>query len=176
MSDAPELVVNGNSAFSDPAFAANKILPIHRWVPWIAGFSRDFVRNVLDNYLDHKGTVLDSFAGVGTTLIEAVLSGHDVVGFEINPYAALACRTKLSSYSINVNELKNEILEFKTFFEEKISSDYTPGSVPPEGFRTRTDFIVLECYTKFWLFRTLLTQLEKPACKTFLSWYSLQQW
>ena len=77
LSDAPGLVVNGNSAFSDPAFAANKILPIHRWVPWIAGFSSDFVRNALDNHLNHKGTVLDSFAGVGTTLIEAALSGHD---------------------------------------------------------------------------------------------------
>jgi len=140
LSDAPGLVVNGNSAFSDPAFAANKILPIHRWVPWIAGFSSDFVRNALDNHLNYKGTVLDSFAGVGTTLIEAALSGHDVIGFEINPYAALACRTKLTSYLINVDELRYKVLEFKAFFEEKISSDYIPRSVPPEGFRTRADF------------------------------------
>src|SRR5579859_776231 len=73
----PELQVNGASAFSDPAFAGNKALPIHRWVPWIAGFSSDFVKNALSKYLNSKGTVLDPFAGVGTTLIEAVLSGHD---------------------------------------------------------------------------------------------------
>src|SRR6266851_10309170 len=77
---SPSVPGNGKSTFSDPAFASNKILPIHRWVPWIAGFSSDFVRNALDNHLNHKGTVLDSFAGVGTTLIEAALSGHDVIG------------------------------------------------------------------------------------------------
>ena len=41
--------------------------------------------------------VLDPFAGVGTTLIEALKHGDDAVGFEINPYAALACRVKAES-------------------------------------------------------------------------------
>ena len=40
-----------------------------------------------------KGTVLDPFAGVGTTLVESVFAGHNAVGFEINPYALLACRS-----------------------------------------------------------------------------------
>ena len=137
---APELVNNGHFAFSDPAFAVNKTLPIHRWVPWTVEFSSIFVRNALDRYLDHKGTVLDPFAGVGTTLIEAALSGHDVIGFELNPYAALACRMKLASCLIKVDDLKKKILEFKAFFEEKITSDYTPVSVPPEGFKTGDDF------------------------------------
>jgi len=56
------------AAFSDPALASNKTLPVHRWVPWIAGFSSDFVRQALEKHLDSKGTVLDPFAGVGTTL------------------------------------------------------------------------------------------------------------
>ncbi|MFQ5859412.1 MAG: hypothetical protein ACE5LU_27760, partial [Anaerolineae bacterium] len=56
-----------DTAFNDPAFAGNKSLPIHRWVPWIAGFSSDFVRDALVRYLEGKGTVLDPFAGVGTT-------------------------------------------------------------------------------------------------------------
>src|SRR6266496_3312390 len=126
LGDTPELQVNGASAFSDPAFASNKALPIHRWVPWIAGFSSDFVRNALGKYLDSKGTVLDPFAGVGTTLIEAVLSGHDAIGFEINPYAALACRIKLASCSIDAEDIKRKALELKVFAEEKISSNYTP--------------------------------------------------
>src|SRR6266581_7307063 len=71
---------NGKSAFSDPAFASNKTLPIHRWIPWIAGFSSDFVRAALNSYLNDKGTVLDPFAGVGTTLVEAALLGHDMIG------------------------------------------------------------------------------------------------
>ena len=87
----------GKANFSDPNFASNKTKPIHRWVPWIAGFASDFVRGVLDKHLPEKGVVLDPFAGVGTTLVEAAHLGHAVIGFEINPYAALACRVKLNA-------------------------------------------------------------------------------
>ena len=79
---------NNGSVFSDPAFSGNKRLPVHRWVPWIAGYSQQFVQDALKRYLPTQGTVLDPFAGVGTTLVEAILSGHHALGFEINPYAA----------------------------------------------------------------------------------------
>src|SRR3972149_2024633 len=117
---------NGSSAFNDPAFASNKTLPIHRWVPWIAGFSSEFVKDALRRYLDGKGTVLDPFAGVGTTLIEAVLLGHDVIGFEINPYAALACRVKANAHRIVVEKLDSEIARFQTFYNENVSSGALP--------------------------------------------------
>ena len=115
-------VATNGSAFNDPAFAQNKTLPVHRWVPWIAGFSSDFVHDAISRYLDSKGTVLDPFAGVGTTLVEAILSGHHAIGFEINPYAALACRTKLQAHLLDMNTLKREIAKFKEFCTEKISS------------------------------------------------------
>ena len=81
--------------FRDPAFAANRDSPVHRWVPWIAGYSQQFVQSALSKCLDQPGTVLDPFAGVGTTLVEADRIGHEAIGFEINPYAAFASRTKL---------------------------------------------------------------------------------
>src|SRR5437667_115029 len=43
-----------NGGFSDSAFADNKIRPIHRWVPWIAGFSSEFVRDAFNRYLSNK--------------------------------------------------------------------------------------------------------------------------
>jgi hypothetical protein len=42
---------NGNSGFRDSAFKKNKELPLHRWVPWIAGFSAEFVEDCLNKYL-----------------------------------------------------------------------------------------------------------------------------
>ena len=56
------------SVFSDPAFSGNKRLPIHRWVPWIAGYSQQFVQDALKRYLPTQGTVLDPFCGVGDNL------------------------------------------------------------------------------------------------------------
>ena len=131
---------NGDSAFSDPAFASNKTQPIHRWVPWIAGFSSEFVRDTLNRYLPTSGTVLDPFAGVGTTLVEAFLQGHNVIGFEINPYAGLACRTKLNAHQLPVEKLYEAMLEFQTFYYERASSTYALRSTPPAGFKTRAEF------------------------------------
>ncbi len=131
---------NGGSCFSDPSFASNKALPIHRWVPWIAGFSSSFVKDALSKCLHGRGKVLDPFSGVGTTLVEALLGGHSAIGFEINPYAALACRTKVGAHRIDVRALGEEIGRLRSFWKEKSVADHTPHSAPPSGFKTRAEF------------------------------------
>lgn len=129
------------SSFSDPAFAANKTSPVHRWVPWIAGFSRDFVQDALRKHLNMKGgTVLDPFAGVGTTLVEAILSGHNALGFDINPYAALATETKLNAYRVDIDILSEEIIRFKDYLHSAEYYGKQPISEPPAGFSTRSPF------------------------------------
>jgi DNA modification methylase len=128
------------AGFSDPNFSSNKTLPIHRWVPWIAGFSSDFVKSALAGYLKKKGTVLDPFCGVGTTLVEAIIEGHNAIGFEINPYAALASRSKANAHRIDLDEFTSKINDFRLFYKEKISSNYKPHSTEPIGFKTRAAF------------------------------------
>ena len=56
--------------FGDTAFSENHKRRLHRWVPWIAGFSSSFVTGVLDEVRRNgeRLQVLDPFAGVGTTL------------------------------------------------------------------------------------------------------------
>jgi hypothetical protein len=131
---------NGGATFADPAFAANKSLPVHRWVPWIAGFSSDFVAGALAKHLNGPGTVLDPFAGVGTTLVEAVRRGHNAVGFEINPYAALAAEVKATAHQIDAGALREEVARFKAFYQTAAATDYAPQSVYPRGFKTRAAF------------------------------------
>jgi DNA modification methylase len=151
---------NGGSYFSDPSFIGNKIQPVHRWVPWIAGFSSDFVRDVLKRYLLSRSTVLDPFSGVGTTLVEAILSGHDAIGFEINPYAALACRAKVNSYQISVEKLRDEIQRFQIFYHEKTSSNYNPASAPPGGFKTRSEFYSPKVLRKVLILQDFIDTIE----------------
>lgn len=131
---------NGRSIFADPAFSGNKSLPIHRWVPWIAGFSSDFVASALARYLNTPAVVLDPFAGVGTTLVEAVLYGHSAVGFEINPYAALASELKANAHQVDADALREEIARFREFYQTALSTNYVPHISHPEGFRTRSAF------------------------------------
>jgi len=128
------------SYFSDPAFSINKTQPIHRWVPWIAGFSKDFVNESINRYINGHGRILDPFAGVGTTLVESYISGNNSVGFEINPYAYFACKTKINSFQIDLESLNHEINKFSLFYSKKIKSKYRPSSKAPLGFKTRVTF------------------------------------
>lgn len=154
-----------SSAFSDPAFASNKTLPLHRWVPWIAGFSSGFVSNAIDTYMNKKGIILDPFAGVGTTLVEAILRGHDSIGFEINPYAALACQTKLYAYLIDPDVLQDQILQLQAFYNSCMASDYVPKSSAPDGFKTRSDFYSPHVLHKVLIFHDFVDTIENSNIK-----------
>jgi len=154
---------NGGSVFNDPAFAQNKTLPIHRWVPWIAGFSREFVRGALGRYLGETGTVMDPFSGVGTTLVEATLRGHNAIGFEINPYAALACRAKVNAHRISVRAFSQSVFRFQEFCDKKIGTDYVPRSQPPKGFKTRTEFYSPQVLRKVLILQDFIESIEDPG-------------
>ena len=157
------LLENGGSYFSDPSFASNKTQPIHRWVPWIAGFSSRFVQDAISRYLGCKGVVLDPFCGVGTTLVEAVLLGHSAVGFEINPYAVLACRLKLQASRINVDRLRDEISRFQDFYSNAIARGYTPNSTSPIGFKTRSEFYSPKVLRKVLILHDFIATIEDPC-------------
>lgn len=113
--------------FRDPAFMGNRRAPIHRWVPWIAGFSGQFIQDAFREFLPRqtklrRPLVLDPFAGVGTTLVEALLHGYDTVGFEINPYASLAARVKLSAIELAPTKVADLIGMIRQ--ESKLRNDH----------------------------------------------------
>lgn len=133
------------ATFRDSAFNGNKKLPFHRWVPWIAGFSAGFVEDCFRKYLpDRKPseiTILDPFAGVGTTLTEGVLHGHNVVGFEINPYAYLACKVKLNAHRLDVTAIERTLKNFLSYYGKRVDDpSYQPRTPFPKGFNTRAAF------------------------------------
>ena len=146
------LIASNGTGIRDPYSAENRLFPIHRWVPWVAGFSAAFVQDVLDCFLPTREAypplVLDPFCGVGTTLVESVRYGADGVGFEINPYAALASRVKTSISMLDVDRLRAATSSYRVWMstfetELRINGESHISSLvsePPEGFRTRIPF------------------------------------
>jgi excisionase family DNA binding protein len=132
------------TAFKDPAFTENRNQSVHRWVPWIAGFSAGFVQDCLNEYLvgvdPAQALVLDPFAGVGTTLVEASRGGYHTVGFEINPYAALAARAKLEAMEVSVAELQAWTNAFRAFMDTVGTASPADPAWAPPGFRSRIPF------------------------------------
>lgn len=154
--------------FLDPMQGDNKERPVHRWVPWVAGFGRDFVADAIARYLPRPGTVLDPFAGVGTTLIEAMLAGHHTLGFEINPYAALACTVKSQAARMDLSELAASIKIFERFYRDGLETGHAPKSVPPIGFKTRAPFYSPAVLHKvLWVWDYIHSLADGPIKETF---------
>jgi hypothetical protein len=136
-------VQNPPIGFGDTAFTKNRQEPLHRWVPWIAGFSASFVQEVLDVAVPSSCddvTILDPFAGVGTTLVEGLKRGYDVIGFEINPYAALACEVKVSCIRHKLGPLGEAITRLEDSFSQPAYRKMTPKSSVPRKFKSRIQF------------------------------------
>ena len=82
--------------YSGPiTFRSNEARPVHRWWPYVQGYSAEFVVGVLAAAdLRPGSTVLDPFAGSGTTLVEARRAGFRAWGTELLAPAVLAARVK----------------------------------------------------------------------------------
>lgn len=131
------------SGFGDTAFTRNRLEPLHRWVPWIAGFSAAFIQEVFEGaFRTDAGevTILDPFAGVGTTLVEGLKRGYNVIGFEINPYAVLACEVKTSCARQKLRPLGEALSRLDELAGQLSHSDTRPKSRPPSEFKSRVPF------------------------------------
>lgn len=88
-------------------FSPNINEHIHRWAPYVQGFSSSFVQSILDEYRSQyvNPTVLDPFAGCGTVLVQAKLGGHESIGTELNPLLQFIANTKLNCWDVTPSYL-----------------------------------------------------------------------
>ncbi len=52
----------------------------------------------IEKYVESGSVILDPFCGSGVTLLQGIMHGHDVVGFDINPIALLISKAKTTIY------------------------------------------------------------------------------
>ncbi|HUU91805.1 MAG TPA: DNA methyltransferase [Phycisphaerae bacterium] len=74
--------------------------PIHRWYVFPHSFTSRLVHGLIDEWhLGQADTIIDPFAGAGTTLLAAKEKGVPACGYDISPVAVLAARVKIANYS-----------------------------------------------------------------------------
>lgn len=66
--------------------------------PWRGQFSPELVELLLSSYTNADGLILDPFAGVGTTLLEAGRKNLPCLGTEINPAALVMAETMMFTH------------------------------------------------------------------------------
>jgi hypothetical protein len=90
ISDGPAAIGRRLGVFDD-----NRRKPIHRWYPFVEGYSADLVVSALDEFPEAR-VILDPFGGSGTTALAAAERGHDCYFSEVNPYLAWVADVKIN--------------------------------------------------------------------------------
>jgi len=93
-------------------FSPNMKLPIHRWFRYSAGFSAEWVRNIMAE--NKAKIVLDPFVGSGTVCIEADRRGIISYGVESHPFVYRLAQAK-ASWAANIVDFKQYIEEIKSY-------------------------------------------------------------
>lgn len=84
-------------------FTSNFGERVHRWAPYIQGFSAAFVQSILERYEEDYSSplILDPFAGCGTVLVQSKLNSYKSIGTELNPLLQFIADTKVNSWDVD---------------------------------------------------------------------------
>jgi DNA modification methylase len=72
---------------------------VHRLHPYLGKFVPQLVETLLARYVAPGGSVLDPFAGSGTTLVQSLESGYDATGVDVAAFNCLLMRVKTARYN-----------------------------------------------------------------------------
>lgn len=117
------------------SFNNNKNLSVHRWYPFVEGYSSEFVKRIIGEQKYIPNNCLEPFGGIGTTALTCQDLNIKCHSVEINPFFYDVTKAKLSNYDSKkfeddimqfISYLKKckaipkiPILESKTFFENE---------------------------------------------------------
>ena len=76
-------------------FDKNKNVLVHRWYPFVEGYSKEFIEDILNELPQTPQCALEPFCGSGTTPVE--LQNHQIqcYSFEVSPFMHLLAKVKL---------------------------------------------------------------------------------
>ena len=88
-------------------FTSNFSEHVHRWAPYVQGFSAAFVQTIFEQYKkDYRSpNILDPFSGCGTVLVQSKLNGYKSVGTELNPLLQFIADVKVNFWNISTKLL-----------------------------------------------------------------------
>ena len=115
-------------------FGKNKSVYIHRWYPFVEGYSKEFILKIVEEYRElHKCKdiiCLEPFAGSGTTPLELQDMGYLCYSFEVSPfmYDLACCKMETTYTTKSFDNYCEQIVRYfnkpDVYTEEKIRTDF----------------------------------------------------
>jgi len=127
----------------------------HGFHKYPAKFIPHIPKWAINKYLagQKRKTILDPFCGSGTTLVEGILAGHNVIGIDIDPLSCLIAKVKTTD--VNISEL-NEVSDWLVKGIKKGKR----GEFKPEC-ETIGHWFPKETINKLSIIRTLINQIPE---------------
>jgi DNA modification methylase len=90
-------------------FSGNGSRIIHRWSPYVQGFSAGFVDDMIERYKISKGKwILDPFVGSGTVSVCAKIKGINSLGIDLMPLMIFMSKVK-TTWQLDLKGIKQEL-------------------------------------------------------------------
>jgi hypothetical protein len=140
---------------------------VHRLHPYLGKFIPQVVEVLLSRYVRPGGRVLDPFAGSGTTLVQGLESGYDVVGVDIAAFNCLLMGVKTRRYDLFA--LESQVRDVVRRVEAMDGGGPAPGGYVAEWFAPRAAAELLafrgliEEYEHADVLRVVLTRAARSA-------------
>ena len=96
-------------------FNKNKELCIHRWYPFVEGYSKEFIESIVNEQNQKVDLCLEPFSGSGTTALELSTKGINCISFEVNPFMFTLSKAKLKVSLYKQRTIKSHILKMKKY-------------------------------------------------------------
>lgn len=148
-------------------FSENEVVPIHRWYYFKEGYSHRLVEKLLKEAdIGTGSTVLDPFAGSGTTLLTAQWRGMHSLGVDINPFFTFVQKTKLNWHKYDSKNLRKEILKLSA-----VNRGEEPSLEPPQlsSFARKKKPVYLdETLRELLLFKEKIYDVDTELTRNFL--------
>jgi hypothetical protein len=143
---------------------------VHRLHPYLGKYIPQLVEELLRRHVPRGGRVLDPFAGSGTTLVQALESGHDALGIDIAAFNCLLVSVKTRAYNPFV--LERDVRDVLARFERGEGEAATAGSYAEAWFapRARDDLLrfrsLLADYESADVLKVVLARAARSARRT----------
>jgi hypothetical protein len=105
---------------------------VHRLHPYLGKFIPQLVEELFARHVPAGGRVLDPFAGSGTTLVQALESGHDATGVDLAAFNCLLMTVKTTRY--NLFRLEHDLRDALGRFERGEGRAGRPSAYVREWF------------------------------------------
>lgn len=148
------------------SFVDNMQLPIHRWFRYSAGFSAEWVRELIHSEMRAgRRRVFDPFAGSGTVVLEAERAGAEGLGIESHPFVVRVAHAKLA--------WREDIVSFRRLSKSVLDTAISKEEMPADYPKLLNKCFPLETLVKLDALRQALDDHTEASASYQLCWLAL---